>query len=62
MEKKIQKTVISTLHYLFIALFFRFWAHYSDIFSHIHSAVKLEKNAISKEQKNIIYIFKNGKK
>ena len=27
----------------------------------LHSALKLEKNAISKVQKHIIYIFKNGK-
>ena len=27
-----------------------------------HSALKLEKSAISKVQKSIIYIFKNGKK
>ena len=27
-----------------------------------HSALKLEKSAISKVQKNIICIFKNGKK
>ena len=31
-------------------------------FSTMHSALKLEKSAISKVQKNIICIFKNGKK
>ena len=30
--------------------------------SELHSALKLEKSAISKVQKNIICIFKNGKK
>ena len=32
------------------------------LFMHLHSALKLEKSAISKVQKHIICIFKNGKK
>ena len=37
-------------------------SHFIVCILSLHSALKLEKSAISKVQKHIIYIFKNGKK